>query len=269
MIASEHVALVTGGGRGIGAAVARRIGREGATVLVAARSKDQCAEVAEAIRAEGGQAWPLELDVSDPDSVARAVEEARMVSSAIGPVDWLVNNAGFAEVHRVLKPREDPQTVYDRLMDVNFHGARRLVEALAPDMALRGYGRIVNLASSAGLVGYANLTPYCASKFALVGYSFALAKELREKGIGVVSVCPHYVDSPMIDGFVQAYAAKGEHDEAYWRDWFRAQNPGGDLVSMEEVAGAVWESLAGEATGIVLELDGARTITLSDERSSA
>jgi NAD(P)-dependent dehydrogenase (short-subunit alcohol dehydrogenase family) len=83
-------------------------------------------------------------------------------------------------MHRVLKPKPEDAGVYERQLDLNFHGARRMLEAILPDMARRGYGRIVNVASSAGLVGYANLTAYCASKFALVGYTLALAKELAE-----------------------------------------------------------------------------------------
>ncbi len=263
MPTGEHVALVTGGGRGIGEVIARRIAREGATVLVAARSKDECKRVADSIREGGGQAWPLEIDVGDDGSVARGMEEARMVSSAIGPVDWLVNNAGYVEMHRVLNPKEEAKGVYERQLNVNFHGARRMTEAMLPDMAQRGYGRVVNMASSAGLVGYANLTAYCASKFALVGYTRALAKELEGKGVNVNAVCPHYVQSPMIDGYVRSYAEKTDKSEDEWREYFRSQNPGGRLVTMEECADAVWEALVEDYTGRVLELDGSGSIRRS------
>ena len=260
MVASEHVALVTGASRGIGEAIARRIAREGATVLLASRDQARCKRVAEEIRAEDGHAWPLALDVTDPDSVARAVEEARLVSSALGPVDWLVNNAGYAAMHKVLRPRPEDSDVYERQLDLNFHGARRMVEAILPDMARRGYGRIVNVASSAGLVGYANLTAYCASKFALVGYTLALAKALLGTGVAVGAVCPHYVASPVIDGYVKDYAARSGKSEAEWRAWFAAQNPGGRLVTLQECGDAVWQALNADETGLVIELDG-RTVS--------
>ena len=263
MATGEHVVLVTGGGRGIGEVVARRIAREGATVLVAARSKDECKAVADSIRDSGGQAWPLEVDVGDDGSVARALDDARMVSSAVGPVDWLVNNAGCVEMHRVLNPKEEAAGIYERLMNVNFQGARRLTEAILPDMARRGYGRVVNMASSAGLVGYANLSAYCASKFALVGYTRALAKELEGVGVNVNAVCPHYVQSPMIEDYVRAYAEKTDKGEDEWREYFRSQNPGGRLVTMEECADAVWEALVEDYTGRVLELDGSGAIQRS------
>ena len=260
IVAGEHVALVTGASRGIGEVIARRIAREGATVLVAARDEERCKSVAEGIRAEGGHAWPLVVDVTDPASIEKAMEEARMVSSAIGPVDWLVNNAGQATVHRVLNPAEGSEDVYERQLDLNFHGARRMVEAVLEDMGRRGYGRITNLASSAGLVGYANMSPYCASKFALVGYTLALAKEMEKSGVGFNAVCPHYVASPMIDGYVKDYAERTGKSEEEWRAWFRAQNPGGELVTMEQCADAVWTTLTGDFTGVVLELDGSGSV---------
>lgn len=260
MVAGEHVALVTGGSRGIGEVVARRIAAEGATVLIASRDEARCKTVAEDIRKGGGHAWPLAVDVTDGASVERAMEEARMVSSAIGPVDWLVNNAGVAEVHRVLKPREGSEDVYQRQLDLNFHGARRMIEALLPDMERRGYGRIVNMASSAGLVGYANMSPYCASKFAVVGYTLAVAKELEGTGVTINAVCPHYVDSPMIDGHIRSYAERSDKGEPEWRDWFRGQNPGGELVTMQQCAGAVWEALTESYSGVLLELDGSGTV---------
>jgi NAD(P)-dependent dehydrogenase (short-subunit alcohol dehydrogenase family) len=260
MSASEHVALVTGGSRGIGAAVVRRIAHDGVTVLVAARDQARCKALAEEVRKEGGHAWPIALDVTDPASVAKAADEARLVSSALGPVDWLVSCAGAPAMHKVLGPKPEDDGVYERQLDLNFHGTRRVIEAFLPDMALRGYGRIVNVASSAGLVGYANLSAYCASKFALVGYGLALAKELEKTGVTVNAVCPHYVASPMIDGYVKDYAARTGKSEAEWRAWFAAQNPGGKLVEMRDCAEAVWHALGDERTGLVLELDGSDAI---------
>ena len=182
------------------------------------------------------------------------------MSGALGPVDWLVNNAGAVALQKVLKPKPADAGIYERQLELNFHGARRMIEAILPDMARRGYGRIVNVASSAGLVGYANLTAYCASKFALVGYTLALAKELAGTGVTVNAVCPHYVASPMIDGYAKDDAARSDKSPEEWRAWFAAQNPGGRLVSLEECADAVWEALLEDRSGVLFELDGSPAV---------
>ncbi|MCZ6598382.1 MAG: SDR family NAD(P)-dependent oxidoreductase [Planctomycetota bacterium] len=249
----EHVAFVTGGSRGIGAAICRRLGRDGVTVLVAARSQDECKAVAEEIRERGGQAWPIALDVADPDSVRAALDEARLISSAIGPVDWLVNDAGIAESASLSASDEE---LYRRHMDVNFHGARRLIEGFLSDMRERSYGRIVNIASSAGLRGYAYASAYCASKFALVGYTLAAAPELKDSGVTMNVVCPHYVQSPMLEASVPLVMEKTGMSEEQAREFFRSENPGGRLVTMEEVAEAAWDALVEDYNGAILELDG-------------
>jgi NAD(P)-dependent dehydrogenase (short-subunit alcohol dehydrogenase family) len=130
------------------------------------------------------------------------------------------------------------------------------MEALIPGMEARGYGRVVNVASSAGLRGYAYVSAYCASKFALVGYSLALADELEGTGVHVNLVAPHYVDSPMLAESVQRLVKKTKLQETTAREFFRRSNPGERLVTMDEVAGAVVHLLRGEAQGTILELDG-------------
>ena len=250
----RHVALVTGGSRGIGEAICRRVAREGASVLVAARSREACAGVAESIRATGGTAWPLALDLSDPASVAAALEEARSLTGPFGSIDWLVNNAGLAE--SASYDDEAHEARLARHLEVNFHGARRLMEVLVPGMEARGYGRVVNVASSAGLRGYAYVTAYCASKFALVGYSLALADELEGSGVHVNLVCPHYVDSPMLAASVERLVQKTRMDATMAREFFRRSNPGQALVAMDEVAAAVVHLLRSDEQGAVLELDG-------------
>jgi len=204
-----HVALVTGGNRGIGAA----------------------------IRA-------VALDVTDPDSI-RAVADER--------VDWLVNNAGIAESAPLLGGGDE---LYQRHLDVNFHGARRLLEALVPAMKERRYGRIVNVASSAGLRGYAYVAAYCASKFALVGYTLAAAEELAGSGVTVNAVCPYYVDSPMLDQSISNLRAKTGKGADELRAFFAEQNPGGRILTPEEVADAVAALLTGEDSGTLAVLDG-------------
>jgi len=263
----RHVALVTGGSRGIGEAICRRVAREGASVLVAARSLESCTRVAESIRAAGGTAWPLRLDVSDPASIASALEAARALTGPFGSIDWLVNNAGIAESAPFTDEKREARV--ERHLATNFHGARRLMEALVPGMEARGYGRVVNVASSAGLRGYAYVTAYCAAKFALVGYSLAMADELDGTGVHVNLVCPHYVDSPLLAESVQRLAKKTQMAPAMAREFFRRSNPGGELVTVDEVAGAVLHLLRNEANGAVLELDGSPERTLRHPNRSS
>lgn len=252
-----HVALVTGGGRGIGAAIARALCRAGAAVFVAARSQDDCFGVAGELRDEGGRAWPLLLDVTDPESIADALATAEEEAADVGPIDWLVNNAGVARSAPFLRHgRETGEDLYASHLAVNFHGARRLIEALAPAMLERGYGRVVNVASSAGLTGYAYVAAYCASKHALVGYSRAAALELDGRGVTLNVVCPHYVDSPMTDASVERIVAKTGRSADEARALLAAQNPGGKLVTEDEVAAVVRELCAGDEHGRVVELIG-------------
>ena len=260
-MSKRHVALVTGAGRGIGEAIAGKIAREGAAVLVAARSQEACMEVSARLRAEGRTAWPLYLDVGDPESIAQAIEDAFDLASEIGPVDWLVNNAGIAESAPFLAHgRETGVDLYEKHLRVNFHGARRMIEALVPGMIERGYGRVVNVASSAGLRSYAYAAAYGASKHALVGYSQAVAQELRKTPVTMNVVCPHYVDSPMTKESIARIVEKTGKSEAETRKFLAAQNPGGTLVGVDEVAQAVWELLSSERNAAVVELVGGKGV---------
>jgi NAD(P)-dependent dehydrogenase (short-subunit alcohol dehydrogenase family) len=258
-MSKRHVALVTGAGRGIGEAIAGKIAREGAAVLVAARSQEACMEVSGRLRAEGRTAWPLYLDVGDPESIAQAIEDAFELASEVGPVDWLVNNAGIAESAPFLAHgRETGVDLYEKHLRVNFHGARRMIEALVPGMIERGYGRVVNVASSAGLRSYAYAAAYGASKHALVGYSQAAAQELSKTRVTMNLVCPHYVDSPMTDASVERIVAKTGRKPEETRRFLAAQNPGGTLVGVEEIADVVYELLAGQKNGATAELVGGK-----------
>lgn len=253
--AGAHVAFVTGAGRGIGAAIARRLARNGATLILGARTLATCEELAEELRASGGRAFAVELDVASPASVAAAVETARDLVGASCAIDWLVNNAGIAQ-SAPLFPREDPEALFERHFQVNFHGARRMVEALAPDMKRRGYGRIVHIASSAALVGYRYVSAYCASKHALLGYARAAALELEGSGVAMGTLCPHYVDSPMTDESAQRIAAKTGQTEAQARAFLAAQNPSGTLVRPDQIAEVVVDLCLRGDNGALVELDG-------------
>lgn len=251
-----HVALVTGAGRGIGAEIARRIGASGAAVVLGARTREECERVAVEIRSEGGAAAAVELDVGDPGSIARALAEAREWAAGRGELDWLVNNAGIA-VSAPLVPRDGSgDELFERHMRINCDGARRVAEALLPGLRARGYGRIVNVASSAALRGYKYVSAYCASKHALLGWARAAADELEGTGVAVANVCPHYVDSPMTDESARRIAAKTGRGEDEARELLAAQNPGRRLVEPAEVAAAVLALLQNESNGAIVELDG-------------
>jgi len=253
------LALVTGAGRGIGAAIALRLARAGVPVICAARSLESCTEVADAIRAEGGRAFPAYLDVTDPETIQSGLEDALADARDAGPIAWLVNNAGIAETAPFLRHgRASGTDLYEKHMRVNFHGARRLIEAFAPGMIERKHGRIVNIASSAGLRGYPYAAAYVASKHALVGYSRCAAAELVRTGVTLNLVCPHYVESPMTDQTVARIVGKTGKGEAETRAFLAAQNPGGTLVTAEEVADVVLGLLQSGANGRIAELVGGK-----------
>jgi NAD(P)-dependent dehydrogenase (short-subunit alcohol dehydrogenase family) len=267
-VATPHVAWITGAGRGIGAAIAAQLAREGCAVLVAARSQEACMAVAEEVRSAGGVAWPIHLDVGDPESIAEAVAEAREVSRETGPIDWLVNNAGIAISAPFLDHRRQSGVdLYEQHLRVNFHGPRRMCEALVPAMIERQYGRVVHVASSAGLQGYAYAAAYSASKHALVGYGRSASAELAKTGVTMNMVCPHYVDSPMTEQSIARVMAKTKKGQAEARAFFAAQNPGGELIGVQEVADVVFELLSGDKNGAIAELVGGKASAPRSERT--
>jgi 3-hydroxybutyrate dehydrogenase len=178
----DRVALITGGGRGIGEAIARRFAAEGARLFITSRTPKDLERVA----LETGANFDL-CDVTQPKEIGALVRK-------IGPVDILVNNAGVAESAPFLKT--DLET-WRRVIDTNVTSAFLFCKALVPGMLDRGYGRIVNIASIAGKRGGPYITAYAASKHAMLGFSSSLAAELQDKGITVNAICPGYVDTPL------------------------------------------------------------------------
>ncbi|MBL8863826.1 MAG: SDR family NAD(P)-dependent oxidoreductase [Planctomycetes bacterium] len=254
-----ELCLVTGAGRGIGAAIARRAAAAGAAVIVAARSQDDCVAVANEIVERGGRAWPAYVDVTDPATLDQALAELEGEIARCGPIGWLVNNAGIAETAPFLRHGRGAEgDTFERHLRVNFHGPRRAIERLAPAMLERGAGRIVSVASSAGLQGYPYAAAYVASKHALVGYTRCAALELAGKGVTMNLVAPHYVDSPMTDQTVERIVKKTGRSAAETRAFLASQNPGGELVTTEDVAEVVLELLTGARNGAIAELPGGR-----------
>lgn len=181
---SSRVALVTGAGRGIGRGIALALARAGADVAVADLDPQVAEETAAAIRSLGRRSLALGVDVSDGDSVRAMVER---VATEFGRLDVAVNNAGVISIRKVA---ELSLADWDRVMNVNARGVFLCCQAELPLMQAQRWGRIVNLSSIAGKVGLPDLAHYCASKFAVIGFSNALAKEVARDGVTVNALCP-------------------------------------------------------------------------------
>lgn len=186
-------AVVTGGGRGIGAAVARALADAGARVVVAARTRDEIERVAAALRERGARAWAVVCDVVDEASVRALGGEARRL---LGAVEILVNNAGGSSSAPLRKIALEE---WNRMLAVNATGTFLCTREFAPGMVERGWGRVVNVASLAGLEGAKYIAHYCAAKHAVVGFTRAAAAEFAGSGVTVNAVCPGYADTPMTE----------------------------------------------------------------------
>ncbi|HTJ45125.1 MAG TPA: SDR family oxidoreductase [Kofleriaceae bacterium] len=234
----NRLALVTGGGRGIGAAIARALARTNVRVIVSGRSSSEIDEVARSI---GGVAIRADLgDRADADRLVASVKE-------IGRVDILVNNAGLAE-SATLDKTDD--ALWDRTMELNATAPYRLCRALAPAMIANGWGRIINIASNAGVSGYAYTSAYCASKHAVVGFTRALAVDLARTGVTINAVCPGWVATKMADDAVARIAAKTGRSAEEARATLAAMSPQRRLIEPDEVAHTVVMLAADDARGI-------------------
>src|SRR6185436_13511667 len=187
----DRLAFITGGGRGIGSAIAFAFAREGANIVVAARSQAQVESVARAIEYEHRvEALPVVCDVSKPESVEQAFAE--MTSKFGRGADVLVNNAGIAVSAAFLKTDDE---LWQRHLATNLSGTFYCSRAALPAMLELGWGRIINIASIAGKTGAPYITAYSASKHGVLGLTRSLAHEVATRGITVNAICPGYVDT--------------------------------------------------------------------------
>lgn len=208
-----YKALVTGGTRGIGLAIAERLRKAGHEVITCAREKGA----------------DIRCDVTSRSDVERMREQA-------GAVDFLINNAGGTGSAPFLKIDE---AEWDRLIQLNLKSVYYCAQAFLPAMLERKFGRVINIASVAGKIGFKYVAAYVAAKHAVVGLTRALAVEYADKGITVNAVCPSFVDTPMLRRGLSAVAQKTKKTEEEILETFRDRNPQHRLVTPEEVAAAV------------------------------
>ncbi len=247
MIADGRVALVTGGGRGIGRAVALRLANEGANVAISYRSNDASAEeAAEEVRAAGAECEVFKGDVASPEDVKALFER---VGDAFGRIDILVNNAGLTRDNLMMRMKEEE---FDDVIATNLKGTYLCTRAALRPMIRARWGRIVNVSSVVGLVGNAGQANYAASKAGIIGFTKSVAREVAQRGITANVVAPGYVATELTGTLPEKV-----------KDQIRGQVPAGRFGEAEEVAEVV-AFLAGESSGYVtgqtLAVDGGMTM---------
>jgi NAD(P)-dependent dehydrogenase (short-subunit alcohol dehydrogenase family) len=227
----DRIALVTGGGRGIGREIALHLAAAGADLALLGPDEAELSEAAAEIQRRGRRAVVVTADVADESQVQQAVAQTR---AALGPIGVLINNAGIVGPTAPLW--DVPRSAWDHVLAVNLTGAYLCCRAVVPDMLQRREGKIINIASVAGKMAYALRAPYAVSKWGLIGLTMTLAKELGPFNVQVNAVCPGPVEGPRIRDIIQTRAAQQERsvEEVYGEYVSRAAL--GRFVQATEVA---------------------------------
>lgn len=236
-----HHAVVTGAGSGIGRATAERLAEAGCQITLIGRHIGRLNETADRI---GDLAFAAPADVTDPDALAAAIEAGR---DRFGPIDILVNNAGAASSAPFLKTDAD---AFRAMLALNLEAPAEAARLVLPGMLTRRRGRIVNVASTAGLKGYAYVSAYVAAKHGLVGLTRALALEVASKGVTVNAVCPGFTETDLVAKSIESIIAKTGRSEDEARAALAASNPQGRLITPDEVAETIVWLCGDGASGI-------------------
>ena len=241
-LAGQH-AVVTGAGRGIGAAIADELGRLGASLTLMGRTRDSLERRRTVLQETHDRAVEIAVvDVTSAEQVERGFAAA---AAALGPPTILVNNAGTARSAPFARTDLD---LWREMLEVNLTGAFLCAGRVVPAMIERGYGRIVNVASTAGLTGYPYVSAYCAAKHGLVGLTRALAVETARTGVTVNAVCPGFADTDLTAAAVAHIVAKTGRPDQEARAALSRHHPQGRLIDPTEVAQTVgWLCLPGSA----------------------
>lgn len=229
-------ALITGAGSGIGAAIAARLGAAGLKLSLAGRNADKLSAMKERLVSElpaPHNIAVLSADITEETSVEDMVRRA---AADHGPIDILINNAGAVETAPFAK---SDFALWRRMMAVNLDGAYLCAKAVVPDMVAQKFGRIINIASTAGLKAYPYVSAYCAAKHGVVGLTRSLALELAQTGVTVNAICPGYTETELITQSVARIVEKTGRAEADVRAEMTKDIPLGRFMSPEEIADAV------------------------------
>ena len=249
-LSGKH-AVVTGGAKGIGAAIARALASEGAKLTVMGRETKALEAIAVELDAQ-----PITVDLTNVDAASRAFSDASRLG---GAVEILVNNVGAAESASMEKTSHES---WERMIALNMTVAFTCCQQVLPSMKKAGYGRIVNIASTASLRGYSYIVAYCASKHGLLGLTRALSTECVREGVTVNAVCPGFTETELLARSVQTImSATGRSEEKARQDLLKT-NPQGRFISPEEVAATVlWlcSPAARGVTGQAIAIDGGET----------
>ena len=236
-------AFITGGGRGIGRAIALKFAGAGADVAVAARTRAEIDAVAEEIKEKGGRSMAIPCDVGNSRGVEEAVERA---SRELGGVDVMVANAG-ALAHARLEETTD--AIWDEMMRVNLNGAFYAFRAAISGMTERGWGRLIAISSVSGKIGGPNRSAYHAAKHGVLGLVRSAALEAAAAGVTVNAICPGFVDTSLVDTFREGLAGHDAEREAAMRR-YRDEVPMGRFLKPDEIAGMALYLASEEAAGI-------------------